>query len=95
MGEAIPSPESLPGIVKRQKLSTTQTEVITQGPRWYDFRAVYNRLCTKLEADNERILDELRQVEAENEIWRAKEASDRAERAVKLVLSGNGEAQKN
>ncbi len=101
MGEATPSPESLPGIVKRQKLSTPQPELITQEPKWYDFRARYIRFCAQLEAgnermeaDNQRIEENAREVDANIEVLRAKDAADRAVDAVKLALSGNGEAQK-
>ena len=91
MGEATPSSESLPGIVKRQKLSTAQTEGITQRSRWYDFRAIdfraiYNWLYP-MEADNE-------QTGARLKVIRTIDSCDHAEYAVKPALSGNGAGQK-
>jgi hypothetical protein len=94
MGSAVPSPESLPSIVKRQKLSMPPTEVIMQRPKWYDLRALYDRFCAQV-GDTEQLKDQVRQLEAENEVFRAKQASDRAERAVKLAISDNGKTQKD
>jgi hypothetical protein len=59
MGTSTPSPESLRGIVDRQKSFMMEVEPIEKDPKWYNFGAIYDWLRARIEAESERQLQKL------------------------------------